>query len=182
MLLSGDNRGECNVRRERGEGRREGQACDCNTRGTTVVIERDRCEIEKETGRRGAGRLCSETCACLINDIDKTVNRERNSLPSVIYSCARWTDMNHNGTRFGILSRLVREKNSIPPLFEVWANNDKLEYVIESGGCNFSYFYIFYCYCTQYNSNIITHLIKNKSNFEVNQKYNANKLKNLYSE
>lgn len=105
MLLSGDNRGECNVRRERGEGRREGQACDCNTRGTTVVIERDRCEIEKETGRRGAGRLCSETCACLINDIDKTVNRERNSLPSVIYSCARWTDMSHNGTRFGILSR-----------------------------------------------------------------------------
>lgn len=89
MLLSGDNRGECNVRRERGEERREGQACDCNTRGTTVVIERDRCEIEKETGRRGAGRLCSETCACLINDIDKTVNRERNSLPSVIYSCAR---------------------------------------------------------------------------------------------
>lgn len=80
------------------------------TRGTTVVIERDRCEIEKETGRRGAGRLCSETCACLINDIDKTVNRERNSLPSVIYSCARWTDMSHNGTRFGILSRLVREK------------------------------------------------------------------------
>lgn len=41
-------------RRREGGGRREAQACDCNTRGTAVVSERDRCEIEKETERRGA--------------------------------------------------------------------------------------------------------------------------------
>lgn len=132
------------------------------TRGTTVVIERDRCEIEKETGRRGASRLCSETRACLINDIDKTVNRERNSLPSVIYLCARWTDMRPRyRTRFGILSRLAREKKfNITSVRGMSKHDDKLEYVIGSGGCNFSYFYIFYC--AQYNSNIIMHLIKKK--------------------
>lgn len=40
--------------KEEGEGGREAQACDCNTRGTAAVSERDRCEIEKETERRGA--------------------------------------------------------------------------------------------------------------------------------
>lgn len=39
--------------KERGRGG-EAQACDCNTRGTAAVSERDRCEIEKETERRGA--------------------------------------------------------------------------------------------------------------------------------
>lgn len=46
-----------------------------------TVGNRDGDKIEKEAGQRGTHRLCSDTTGCLISDIDKSVNRERNSLP-----------------------------------------------------------------------------------------------------
>lgn len=46
-----------------------------------TVGDRDGGKIEKEAGQRGTHRLCSDTAGCLISDIDKSVNRERNSLP-----------------------------------------------------------------------------------------------------
>lgn len=46
-----------------------------------TVGNRDGDKIEKEAGQRGTHRLCSDTAVCLISDIDKSVNRERNSLP-----------------------------------------------------------------------------------------------------
>lgn len=77
-----------------------------------TVGNRDGDKIEKEAEQRGTHRLCSDTAGCLISDIDKSVNRERNSLPRAIYSSVHLKNMYHDEMYVCFLSDL-HEENSL---------------------------------------------------------------------